>query len=106
MGGPQSLSGRCGEEKNLAMLEIEPRPSSPSYRLNLKTYCKAIQDFPLKTIPLECLTMPRQERRIGGIVNRNEKKYSTVSDAVPAILRPRLPFLSYDTDAYFTQSVI
>jgi hypothetical protein len=29
-GGPQNWPGRCGEEKDLlALLEIEPRPSSP-----------------------------------------------------------------------------
>jgi hypothetical protein len=31
LGGPQSRSGRCGEEKNLALLGIESGPSSPSY---------------------------------------------------------------------------
>jgi hypothetical protein len=34
LGGPQSQSGRCGEEQNLALPGIEPGPSSPSlYRL-------------------------------------------------------------------------
>jgi hypothetical protein len=31
--------------------------------LNLKTYWKAIQDYPLKKIPLECLTRLRQEQK-------------------------------------------
>jgi hypothetical protein len=30
LGGPQGQSGRCGEEKNLAVPGIEPGPSSPS----------------------------------------------------------------------------
>jgi hypothetical protein len=30
LGGPQSLSGRCGEEKNLALPGIEAGPSSQS----------------------------------------------------------------------------
>jgi hypothetical protein len=35
LGGLQSRSGRCGEEKNLALQGIEPEPSSPSlYRLS------------------------------------------------------------------------
>jgi hypothetical protein len=35
LGGPQRGSGRCGEEKNLALPGIEPRPYSPSlYRLS------------------------------------------------------------------------
>jgi hypothetical protein len=29
LGGPQSRSGRCGEEKNLELLRIEPGSSSP-----------------------------------------------------------------------------
>jgi hypothetical protein len=29
LGEPQSRSGCCGEEKNVALLGIEPRPSSP-----------------------------------------------------------------------------
>jgi hypothetical protein len=29
LGGPQSRSGRCGEEKNLALSVIEPWPSNP-----------------------------------------------------------------------------
>jgi hypothetical protein len=28
LGGPQSRSGSCGEEKNLAMLGIKPGPSN------------------------------------------------------------------------------
>jgi hypothetical protein len=28
LGGPQSQYGSCGEEKNLALLGIEPEPSS------------------------------------------------------------------------------
>jgi hypothetical protein len=29
LAGPQSLSGRCAEEKILLLLGIEPRPSNP-----------------------------------------------------------------------------
>jgi hypothetical protein len=33
LGGPQSRSGRSGEEKNLALPEIEPGPFGPSTHL-------------------------------------------------------------------------
>jgi hypothetical protein len=49
LGGPQSRSGRCGEETNLAMAGLEPLPSSPSlYRLNYP-------DSHVMTYPEECL---------------------------------------------------
>jgi hypothetical protein len=45
LGGPQSRSGRCGEEKNLALPEIEPGPSSPQlYQLSYPdSYCRGTQ---------------------------------------------------------------
>jgi hypothetical protein len=35
---PQGPSGRCGEDKKLALPEIEPGPSSPSLSLYLLSY--------------------------------------------------------------------
>jgi hypothetical protein len=73
-GGPYRRSGRCGVE--IISCPSRPALSLSPYRLNLKTYWKTIQGFPLKKSPLECLTMPRQEqklRRTSGIVNKNEK---------------------------------
>jgi hypothetical protein len=38
LGGPQSWSGRCGEEKNLAPLGMEPSPTSPCLSLYQLSY--------------------------------------------------------------------
>jgi hypothetical protein len=43
LGGPQSGSGCCGEDKNLALLGIEPGPS------RIQEYFKVIEMLNLKT---------------------------------------------------------
>jgi hypothetical protein len=46
LGGPQSRSGRCGEETNVAMPSIEPRPSSPSlYQLLYPDFMCIVNHF-------------------------------------------------------------
>jgi hypothetical protein len=44
VGGPQSLSGDCGEERNLTLPGIEPEPSS-MYAVAIPTPCFYGPDF-------------------------------------------------------------
>jgi hypothetical protein len=44
LGEPQSRSGRCGEEKNLALPEIEPRSSIP-YPISIPTELSGLHRF-------------------------------------------------------------